>query len=303
MAPVASASSGVSPTRKSHQKWPKARRVRVTALTVSPFREPAGQLCAHEGGEGEEDNDEEPDQHRDGQVAARPVHTGSFADPEHAEAGQHDADHGLDGVLGDFAQLARHQQADDSHQNRCGRRRQGGKAEAVLGRAQADHNEDDLGAFQEHALEGDGEPDAVVLLGPGRGRCSRRALVVRAELGHRCRINLVLVVRVLVPARPQDRLAQPRQPEHQQEGPDDHAQRVERDVADQRDADGEHEDPEHQQGRPGAFEGGTPAAAHAGRHHDGQRLDHLDQAGGEDGQDQYECGRSVHPDRKRYRRW
>ena len=102
-------------------------------------------------------------------------------------------------------------------------------------------------------------------------------------------------MRVLVAARPQDRLAQPGQAEHQQQRPHDDPQRVDRDVADERDADDDDQHPEHHDRRGRALEGRTPAAAHAGRHHDGQGLDHLHQAGGEHGQDQDEGGGGVHP--------
>ena len=169
MAPVATASSGVSPTRKSHQKWPKARTARPTALTAPPLPPSAagaGQLRAHEGREAEEDDDEEPDQHGDGQVVARPMHPRALADPEHAEAGQHDADQRLDGVLGNLAQLARHHESDYGHEDGRRRRSQGGQAEAVLGGAEADHDQDDLGALEEDALEGHGEADAVAPLRP-----------------------------------------------------------------------------------------------------------------------------------------
>ena len=46
--------------------------------------------------------------------------------------------------------------------------------------------------------------------------------------------------------------------------------------------------------RGGALQGGAPTPAHAGGHDDGQRLDHLDEAGGEDGEDQDERGGGVH---------
>ena len=147
-------------------------------------------------------------------------------------------------------------------------------------------------------LKATAKPTPSCFLVPAAAGCRRRAPVLRAELGHRCRKNLVLVMRVLVPARPQDRLAQPRQAQHEQQRPDDDPQRIERDVADQRYAHDEHEDAQdHHRGR-GALQRRAPAPAHAGGHDDGQGLDHLDQAGGEHGQDQDEGRRGVHAARK-----
>ena len=48
---------------------------------------------------------------------------------------------------------------DDRRGGRGGRR----EAEAPLARPEADHDEDHLGALEEDALEGDGEPDGVAL--------------------------------------------------------------------------------------------------------------------------------------------
>ena len=131
---------------------------------------------------------------------------------------------------------------------------------------------------------------------PGRGAGAARRVLRRsdAQLGHRGRKDLVLVMRILVAARPQDRLAEPGQAEHQEQRSHHHAQRVDRDVADERDADGEHQDAEHRQRGRGPLECRTPAAAHAGRHHDGQGLDHLHQAGGEHRHDEDEGRRGVH---------
>ena len=67
----------------------------------------------------------------------------------------------LDRVLGDLAELARHDEADDGDEDDRGPRRQRGQAEAVLGGTEADHDQHDLGALEEDALEGHGEADAV----------------------------------------------------------------------------------------------------------------------------------------------
>ena len=74
-------------------------------------------------------------------------------------------------------------------------------------------------------------------------------------------------------------------------------ERVDGDVAHERDAHGGHEHSEDQGGGACAEEGGAPASTDPGRHHDGEGLDHLDQAGAEDGDDEDEGGRGVHGDR------
>ena len=110
---------------------------------------------------------------------AGPVHARALADPEHAEAGQHDADQRLDGVLGDLAQLARHQEADDADEDDRRPGGQRGQAEAVLGGAEADHDQHDLGALEEDALERHREADAVAALAAA-GRRRRRRRILRS---------------------------------------------------------------------------------------------------------------------------
>ena len=55
-------------------------------------------------------------------------------------------------------------EADDADEDDRRRRRQRGQAEAVLGGAEADHDQHHLGALEEDALERDREPDAVAAL-------------------------------------------------------------------------------------------------------------------------------------------
>ena len=190
-------------------------------------------------------------------------------------------------------------EADDAHEDGRRGRGQRGQAEPVLGGAEADHDQHHLGALEEDALEGHREADAVAPARPVPA--ATPPLALRAELGHRLGEDLVLVVQVLVAAGAQDRLAQPRQAEHQQQRAHHHPERVDRDVADERDAHGQHQHPQDHDRRRRALQGRAPAPAHAGGHDDGQGLDHLHQAGGEDGQDQHERGRGVHPGCRNYR--
>ena len=114
----------------------------------------------------------------------------------------------------------------------------------MLGGAQADHDQHHLGSFEEHTFEGHGKTDTVVTP-------TWAIPAVLVELGHRLGVDLVLVVLRLVPARSEDGLAQPAQPEHEQESADDHPERVDRDVAQERDAHSAHEHSEDHRGGAG----------------------------------------------------
>ena len=80
----------------------------------------------------------------------------------------------------------------------------------------------------------------------------------------------------------QDRLAQPAQAEQEQQDADDELQGVEWNDAHQRTEDG---DNERQRGKRGRRAGQrrAPAARESDGKHDGQRLDRLDEGGGERG--------------------
>ena len=66
-----------------------------------------------------------------------------------------------------------------------------------------------------------------------------------------CAERLVLVVQILEAARAQDRLAQPLQPEREQQRADDEAKRVDRDRAERR-PERRHDERKHDHGRAGA---------------------------------------------------
>ena len=121
---------------------------------------------------------------------------------------------------------------------------------------------------------------------------ARRSLARRLGLGPLALERLVLVVQRLVAARAQDRLAQPLQPEDEQEAADEQAQVVDRDLLQRRpERGGEHG--QHDRRRAHADQRRAPAAHRADAEHDRQRLDHLDRAG-EEGSEADEDGGGVH---------
>jgi hypothetical protein len=94
-------------------------------------------------------------------------------------------------------------------------------------------------------------------------------------------------VQWLVTARTQNRLAQPLDAEGQQQRADDEAERADRDVSESRPE--RRDDPrQHDRRRADAAEARAPAAYHADRKHDRQRLDRLDCAGQEGGDEEQE---------------
>ena len=102
--------------------------------------------------------------------------------------------------------------ADCEHDGAGHRGARGGQRDVVGVEPEGDDDEDDLQALEEDALEGHDEAEPVeaeVALGPG-GPAGLELLAV----------DLVLVVESLQPRRAEDRLAQPLEPEDQQQRPD-----------------------------------------------------------------------------------
>ena len=91
-----------------------------------------------------------------------------------------------------------------------------------------------------------------------------------------------LVVKRLEPGGPQDRLAQPLQPEHQQQPPDHDAQHPERERGQRRTNDCNHDGKGDCRGGH-SVPRGAPGPRGTHREHDRQRLDRLDGAGEEYG--------------------
>ena len=194
---------------------------------------------------------------------------------------------------GTSLELARHHEADDGHEDERRRGRQRRQAQPVLGRPQADHDEHHLGAFEEHALEGDCEAHAVtprVRRSLDNGRWCRPSRPPRStpprsrrrscpRRGGPCGRSLAGSPCAATTSRGRAGAS-----------PHDDAQGVERDVADQGDADHDHQHPEHQRRHRRALQSRAPATADAGCHHDGEGLDHLHEAGPEDGEDEDDGG-------------
>jgi len=151
--------------------------------------------------------------------------------------------------------------------------------------AEAQHDEDDLHPLEEDRLERDDEPESVA----PRATRSRTGRI--AQLGDRVSVDPVLVMKGLVPARPQDRLPEPGQPEHEQEPADHDAQGRDRHVVNERHADRPHEHREERDPGGAALDRRAPAARRPRGEDDRQRLDHLNRAGEEDGYGKRYLGR------------
>ena len=224
-------SSGVSPIRNSHQKCPnedqpargppghrgstvgRMRRSRAAGRRhgATPSTRSYRQARPHGGGATTGPAARRPVRRRPpvpgwpGRSRASPH--GRPRGPEGAEAHQHEADPHLHGVLGDTGQLTVDDEADDADHQRCGPGGSCGQPKSVGGGAQRDHDHHDLEALEEHTLErhdeGGGVPPA------GRGHLG--------QLGDVLGEDGVLVVFGLQSGGPEDGLAQPLQPEHQQQ--------------------------------------------------------------------------------------
>ena len=144
--------------------------------------------------------------------------------------------------------------------------------DVVGGQAERDHDEDDLRAFEEDAVEGDDEREPVQA-GATLGARGARGGGLSAE-------ELLLVALASMPASRQDRLAQPLQAEDQlQRTDDEHEPAVWREAPDQRGPERNGQRRQHQQREGGADQRRAPLARRADRQHDRQRLDELDAAG------------------------
>ena len=104
----------------------------------------------------------------------------------------------------------------------------------------------------------------------------------------------VLVVLGLEAHGPQDGLAQPLQAEHEEQGPDDGPQHVDRDQVDQGRPQRPHQHDEHDEGGGGAFQRRAPAPGHTGGDDDGEGFDALDGTGQEHGHGESDVTGRVH---------
>ena len=139
-------------------------------------------------------------------------------EPEHAERRQQEPDAVLDQVLGHARERAMDGDSDREHERE--RRLHPPTAGAPVGRARSEAHDDehDLEPFEQHALERDREGVPVETQAEVAGG------VVRGfRLRHE---GLVLVVQSEAAAAAQNRLAQPLQPEGQEQDADDELQPV-----------------------------------------------------------------------------
>ena len=218
---------------------------------------------------------DEADHGEERDVVAGPVDARALGAPEEAEARQHHSDRELDGVLGHARERRAHEHADDDDEHDRGRGARDGEAESPLRAPNVITMNATSSPSSRTPLNATVNPYQSSR--PTRSPPPRSLLALPRE-------DLVLVVQRLVAARAQDRLAQPLQPEREQQGADDEAQGRDRDELQRRP---ERSDDRRQRsdGGPDADQGRAPAANHADPEHDRQRLDHLDPAGKERSQE------------------
>jgi len=96
-------------------------------------------------------------QDRDGHIACGPLHADPFAGPECAEADQHHPDRPLEAVLGHPRQGPMDEDPDDEDEPAGERGSQCGGPQVSGVRAEGDHDEGNLKAFEQDALERDRE--------------------------------------------------------------------------------------------------------------------------------------------------
>jgi hypothetical protein len=206
------------------------------------------------------------------QLVAGPVDARTFGGPEAAECGQKQAHDELNRVLGDARERSARECPGGNDDNERSPGAGGDKREMTLGASEGDHDEDDLEALEEDSLECDCERVPI--------ETRLRLLTSRGGVLPGTVERLVLVVQVLEPARPEDRLAQPLQSECEQECADDEAQPADRDVTQSWTERGD-QNREHGAGGRNTDQSRAPTANDTDTEYDRQRLDHLHRGGKE----------------------
>src|ERR1700722_1695707 len=109
--------SGVSPTRKSHQKRPKPLSNRTGRDAVSLMGRLLRDVVRHPQDSNERCRDDCVELHEDEQrrIATGPSHVQAFARPERPVTHEHYSNHHLHGVLGHARQLLCDDHPDDSY--------------------------------------------------------------------------------------------------------------------------------------------------------------------------------------------
>ena len=205
-------------------------------------------------------------------LAARREHAQALDRPERPERRQQDPDAVLDRVLRHARQRPMEDRADRQHDrpgDRGTRRR-----ERHVARRQPERQDDehDLEALEQHALERDDEREPVEAhdrLGAGAARPPRPPS--RKIASSSCS--------AFSPAERRIGLAQPLQPEDQQQRPDDELEQRLREPLDERVAGDDRDEGEDDERGRGPGERRAPVAGDAHREHDRERLDELDRGG------------------------
>src|SRR5262249_4194331 len=110
-----------------------------------------------EADEEERERPQECENGQQGELVCVPVDTRALGAPEAAQASQQQAVRALDRVLREpLERAAREHACRDDDDEGCGGAR-GGEAVRLLRAPESDHDEDDLQALEQDALEGDGE--------------------------------------------------------------------------------------------------------------------------------------------------
>ena len=200
-------------------------------------------------------------------VTGGPVDARTLGRPEDAERREHHADAELHRVLGHPREGLVDDHRGDEHYNQRSRGADRRQADVALRAAKGHDDERHFEAFEEDPLERDRERVPVVA---GFGSSG-------LELGHLGPIDRILVVQSLQAAGSEDRLAQPLEPEEQEQRADDESQRVDRELRERR---AEHGDDDRQGTERGsdAPPGRPPSPSDADGEHDRHGLDHLDRA-------------------------
>ena len=208
-----------------------------------------------------DESDDEREHDRQRGVVSRPVRACAFGRPEDAERRQHHADGELERVLRHARERRAHEHADDhdEHERAAGAER--GEVDPALRAAERHDDERDLEPLEQDALEREREAVPV--------EAGALARLRGARLFELSREDRRLVVQRLVAARTQDRLAQPLEPEREQQRPDDEPQGRDRDEGERRpERRDDHRERDGRRSEPG--ERGAPAARDPGGEDDRQ---------------------------------
>ena len=191
----------------------------------------------------------------------------SLPGPEDAEGRQHDPHHHLERVLGNARERSVDDQSRRYHHHNRGQRTERCQTHLVLRGSKRHDDERDLEPFEQDTLERHCHPGTVESW--CRSCRSKRRDLVREDL--------IFVVQGFETARSKNRLPQPLETEHQEQGTNHHPQGGERQLREQR-AEGKNDHEKGSKATCHTYECAAPSLGHADGQNDGQGFDHLDQA-------------------------